>query len=140
MKRLPLLILALLLTVQAWGQSATPPLSDSARALAIEYGIELEALYPGSLVAQALDELLKAAQAEATETASRAYDEGYKAALLSVAPELAASEARAKGHAARADAAVKERDAFRAEVDKLTRWLYIGAAAGGLALALAIIF
>lgn len=139
MRRLLLLSLMILLTAPAWGQSATPSPSDSAKALAIEYGIELETLYEGSLVAQALDELLRAAQAEATETAKAAYDEGFKAATLLEAPKRAAAEARAKALNLSLKDALASRDTKAEEVEGLKRWLYVGATVGGIAFIVALI-
>jgi hypothetical protein len=54
------------------------------------YGIEPEQFYPGTLVL----ELMEAAEAEIDNAVHEAYAEGYKAAMLQYAPELAALRIR----------------------------------------------
>jgi len=86
LKTLPPLILLLpLLTLSAYAQ--TPPESPGARSSGC--GIEPGQLYPGSLVL----ELMEAAEAEIDAAVAEAYAEGYKAASLRFAPELAARNA-----------------------------------------------
>jgi len=82
-KTLLLLILLLpLLTRIGYAQTQTqsPDAQNNA------YGIEPGQLYPGSLVL----ELMEAAEAEIENAAHEAYAEGYKAAMLQYAPEIAA--------------------------------------------------
>jgi hypothetical protein len=82
----PLICLALILAQASFAQ--TPPRSPEEPNSA--YGIESDKFYPGSLVL----ELLTAAEAEIDAAVREAYAEGYKAAALWYAPELAARDQR----------------------------------------------
>ncbi len=88
--RLKTLLLAILflplLTLTSYAQMRTesPDTQNSA------YGIEPEQFYPGTLVLK----LMEAAEAEIDSAVHEAYAEGYKAAMLQYAPELAASRIR----------------------------------------------
>jgi hypothetical protein len=82
---LPTILLTLLLTQTGFTQ--TPP--ESLNAPSSDYGIEPEGLYPGS----AILEILTAAEDEIDAAVTEAYAEGYKAATLRYAPDLAASKA-----------------------------------------------
>ena len=88
--RLKTLLLAIfflpLLTLTSYAQTRTesPDAQNSA------YGIEPGQLYPGALVL----ELMEAAEAEIDSAVHEAYAEGYKAAMLQYAPELAALRIR----------------------------------------------
>jgi hypothetical protein len=87
LKTLLLAILFLpLLTQIDYAQAPTesPDAQNSA------YGIEPGQFYPGSLVL----ELMEAAEAEIENAVREAYAEGYKAAMLQYAPELAALRIR----------------------------------------------
>jgi len=87
LKRLLLAILFLpLLTQINYAQMRT----KSPNAQNNDYGIEPEKFYPGSLVL----ELMEAAETEIDSSVHEAYAEGYKAAMLQYAPELAASRIR----------------------------------------------
>jgi len=89
MKRLPVSLLPVLLTVSVWSQepsgSAPPPGSG--------YGIEPERFYPGSLVLG----LLQAAEEEIDAAVKEAFAEGYKEGALAYAPEAARYQAQAEG-------------------------------------------
>jgi hypothetical protein len=114
LKTLPLAILSLALLTQA-GYAQTPTESQSAQSSAC--GIEPGQFYPGSLVM----ELMEAAEAEIETAVREAYAEGYKAAMLQYAPELAALRIR---EAALAQELEKERRKNR------FLWPAAGASAG----------
>jgi len=84
--KLKILLLATLflplLTLSSYAQMQTQSQDELSNA----YGIELEQLYPGSLVL----ELMQTAEAEIDNAVNEAYAEGYKAAMLQYAPEIAA--------------------------------------------------
>ena len=84
--KIPLLaiLLTLLLTPGSFAQ--TPPESQDRQNNG--YGIESEALYPGSVIL----EILATAEEEIDAAVREAYAEGYKSAMLRYAPDLAASE------------------------------------------------
>jgi len=88
--RLRILLLAILflplLTRFSYAQTRT----ESPDAQNNVYGIEPERFYPGSLVL----ELMATAEAEIDNAVHEAYAEGYKAAMLQYAPELAALRIR----------------------------------------------
>jgi capsule polysaccharide export protein KpsE/RkpR len=87
LKILQLVILLLpLLTPISYAQTQTKSRSEQNGA----YGIEPEQFYPGSLVL----ELMSAAEAEIENAVREAYAEGYKAAMLQYAPEIAALKIR----------------------------------------------
>jgi hypothetical protein len=65
-----------------------------------DYGIDLDASYPGTTV----QELLEAAEAEATHAIEEAYAEGYKAGLLDTAPDRDYWKSMAEDLARKADA------------------------------------
>ena len=79
---LPLAIL-LTLILMPRGYTQTPPVLPSGQSSG--YGIISERHYPGTLVL----ELIQAAETEIDRAVSEAYAEGYKAAALRYAPELA---------------------------------------------------
>lgn len=81
--RIPLLVILLtpLLTPISYAQ--TPLESPNTRSA--DYMIEPELFYPGTLVL----ELLQAAEVEIDTAVNEAFAEGYKAAMLQYAPELA---------------------------------------------------
>jgi hypothetical protein len=88
--RLKTLLLAILflplLTRTSYAQTRT----ESPDARNSVYGIAPEKLYPGALVL----ELMEAAESEIDTAVHEAYAEGYKAAMLQYAPELAALRIR----------------------------------------------
>jgi len=88
--RLRTLLLAILflplLTLISYAQTLT----ESPNAQNNDYGIEPEQFYPGSLVL----ELMEAAETEIDNSVREAYAEGYKAAMLQYAPEIAALRIR----------------------------------------------
>ncbi|MDR0302364.1 MAG: hypothetical protein LBI04_08665 [Treponema sp.] len=82
---LVILLLPLLMRISyAQTQTISPDMQNNG------FGIELEQFYPGSLVL----ELLEAAETEIDEVVYEAFNEGYKAATLRYAPELAALKIR----------------------------------------------
>jgi len=79
----PLLTILFLLTLTQISYAQTPPELPDVQSSG--YGIEPEQFYPGSLVL----ELMEAAEAEIDAAVREAYAEGYKAAVLRYAAELA---------------------------------------------------
>ena len=110
---LPAILLITLLTPAGYAQ--TPPESPGGQSSA--YGIEPGRLYPGTL----LLELVEAAEAEIDAAVTEAYEEGYKAAVLRLSPELAAQRAVAA-------AIQKELDALRNKQRYF--WPTVGISAG----------
>jgi hypothetical protein len=84
--RLLTFLLLLLLTLAGYAQM--PPELQNGQNNA--YGIRPEQSYPGTLVL----ELMETAEAELETAVTEAYAEGYKAAMLQYAPELAALRIR----------------------------------------------
>jgi len=77
-----LILLMLLLTQTSFAQTPTELPESSAH----DYGIEPEKLYPAAVVMA----LMQTAEAEIEAAVNEAYAEGYKAAMLQYAPDIAA--------------------------------------------------
>jgi hypothetical protein len=82
LKHRALILLLILLLVQTpFAMSNEPSPTTPKSEPEIEYGIDSNAMYPGSLV----EELLKIAQEEATMAIEEAYARGYKAGRIDAA-------------------------------------------------------
>lgn len=86
LRKLPLLLLLMLLLTQASFAQTQPELPESSGS---DYGIEPEKLYPGTIILA----LMQTAEAEIEAAVNEAHAEGYKAAMLQYAPDLAALKA-----------------------------------------------